>query len=495
MRDGPLVDLNERIGEAERGGATGDLTARRLRFLAEAGKTLSASLDYETTLRNVANLAVPAVADWCVIDLIDEQGELQRLTIAHEDPAMIQFVRELREKYPEDPESRYGVREVIRSGEPQLVTEISPEMLREVAQDEEHLRLIEALHLGSYIVVPLQARGRMLGALTLVCSITAHCYDTDDLEMARELAVRAAVAIDNARLVRELEQTQSHLEQTAAELEAQAEELQATVEELEATTQDLIAANDEARAAREEAERARAHAEDANAAKSSFLATMSHELRTPLNAIGGYAELMELGIHGPLTDPQREALRRLRRAQKRLLSLINDVLNFARLEAGQVRFHYRDVPVASILANLETVIAPQLAARQQTLAIDDVRPGLRVHADPEKAEQILLNLLANAIKFTAPGGRIHVKTSAQGPEVWIRVTDTGAGIEAERLDTIFEPFVQVDGGMIREHGGVGLGLSISRDLAQAMSGDVRVESQVGRGSTFTLVLPLSQGAA
>ncbi|CAN5819338.1 hypothetical protein BH23GEM9_BH23GEM9_15690 [soil metagenome] len=499
--DAQLAELKERVSEAERAQESANRYAQRMRFLAQAGTTLSGSLDYETTLRNVARLAVPAVADWCVIHLLDESGELKRLAVVHQDPAMVEFVEDMLSRYPEDPDSRHGVHHVVRTGVPQLVPEITPGLLEEVARDAEHRSIIESLELGSFLIVPLPVRGRILGALTLVCGSGSRCYGSDDLEMAQELAARAALAIDNARLVSDLERTRQHLEETAAELETQAEELQATIEELETTTQDLLAANEGLTRARLEADRervaaeeARQVAEEANAAKAQFLATMSHELRTPLNAIDGYAELMELGIHGPVSDQQRTALQRLRRAQKRLLSLINDVLNFAKLEAGQVHFSYTSLSIAEILAEVKSVIAPQFEVKDQVLVIDRVPADLLVWADPERAEQILLNLLGNAMKFTAAGSRITVSATVDGAHALISVADTGAGIPSQRLATIFDPFVQVESGMVREHGGVGLGLSISRDLARAMGGDVRAESSVGIGSIFTLVLPLATDA-
>jgi signal transduction histidine kinase len=327
--------------------------------------------------------------------------------------------------------------------------------------------------------------------LTLVRSATSEGYDADDLAIAQELAARAALAIENARLVGSLEQTQRNLEQTAAELERQAEELQSAVEDLESTTHDLLEANEELDAANRVAEQARKAAEEANAAKSQFLATMSHELRTPLNAIDGYAELLELGIHGPVTAQQREALRRLRRAQKRLLSLVNDVLNFAKLESGQIVFRYRKVRLTDVLRDVEGMVTPQIAEKNQTLAIAADSPDIEVWADPHKVSQILFNLVGNAVKFTGEGGQIRVAAGMQGSMASISVADTGGGIPPEQLNRIFEPFVQSQSGMIRDHGGAGLGLAIGRDLAQRMNGELRVESEVGVGSTFTLLLPLA----
>jgi PAS domain S-box-containing protein len=257
---------------------------------------------------------------------------------------------------------------------------------------------------------------------------------------------------------------------------------------------------DEAARALAAAERERARAEEASLAKSGFLATMSHELRTPLNAIAGHAELIELGIHGPVTDAQLGALGRVQRAQRLLLSRINDVLNYARLEAGHVAFEVRPTPVADVVREVLPMVEPQLAARGLTLrvALDD-GPGeapLLAWADREKLGQVLLNLLSNAIKFTPPGrdgvpGRIDVAlaTRAGTPGVvYVLVRDTGIGIPRDRQAAVFEPFVQVDQKLTRMQEGTGLGLAISRDLARGMGGELRVRSVEGEGATFTVTL-------
>jgi signal transduction histidine kinase len=247
-----------------------------------------------------------------------------------------------------------------------------------------------------------------------------------------------------------------------------------------------------------EAERAaRAAAEEANAAKTQFLSTMSHELRTPLNAIGGYADLLAMGVRGPVTEAQRQDLERLRRANQHLTGLVTDVLSFARLEAGQVEYHLADTELGPLVADVEALVGPQLAAKGLAFEHDGCAPDTpdRPHAaraDVEKVRQILLNLLTNAIKFTEPGGRVALAcaTDPGAAAVRLRVTDTGRGIPADQLERIFQPFVQVD--RHRTPGsqqGVGLGLAISRDLARGMSGDLTAESTVGVGSTFTLTLP------
>ncbi|MES2523957.1 MAG: PAS domain-containing protein [Gemmatimonadota bacterium] len=235
---------------------------------------------------------------------------------------------------------------------------------------------------------------------------------------------------------------------------------------------------------------ARREAESANRAKAEFLATMSHELRTPLNAIGGYAELLEMGIRGPVTPQQVEDLRRVQASQRHLLSLVNEVLNYARIETGTVRYDVADVPLAAVLALVEPLVAPQLAAKRLVFASHCADPTLTARADAEKTRQALLNLLSNAIKFTDAGGRVTVSCEhIDNARVSIRVEDTGIGIAPEELQRIFEPFVQVNASLTRTAEGTGLGLAISRDLARGMGGELTAESTVGAGSTFTLILP------
>ena len=244
--------------------------------------------------------------------------------------------------------------------------------------------------------------------------------------------------------------------------------------------------------ARRDAERLRAEAEAANVAKSEFLAVMSHELRTPLNAIGGYAELIELGIRGPVTAEQAADLARIQRSQRHLLGLIDGVLDFARVEGGHVQYEIADVSVDDVLTTCETLVAPQARAKQLILHYPNVSETLFARADPEKLQQIVLNLLSNAIKFSESGGEITL-TSEDGPSyVTVRVKDVGRGIPGDQLERIFHPFVQVDATLTRTTDGTGLGLAISRDLARGMGGDLTVDSAPGMGSTFTLTIPRAQ---
>jgi chemotaxis family two-component system sensor kinase Cph1 len=309
-----------------------------------------------------------------------------------------------------------------------------------------------------------------------------------EIEREAALDVRRAVldrlvrhAEEITLLNRELALANAQLEETAVELEVQAEELM----EQRAQREQLLERERELRAV----------AEDANKAKADFLAVMSHELRTPLNAIGGYAEIMSLGARGPVTERQQGDLERIQVNQRHLLGLINSILNFTRLEAGQVQVTVGRVELAPLLHGLEALVGPQMRAKPLALSIDDCGAGALL-ADEEKLRQVLLNLLTNALKFTPPGGSVEVGCARAGDRVRVHVRDTGRGIPASELRSIFEPFVQVDRHVTPHNDqGVGLGLAISRELARRMGGNLEVESEVGAGSVFTLTLPAAPPAA
>ena len=239
--------------------------------------------------------------------------------------------------------------------------------------------------------------------------------------------------------------------------------------------------------------RAREIAEQANRAKSEFLAVMSHELRTPLNAISGYVELLTMELGGPLSPKQRDFLSRINNSQKHLLSVIEDILGFARLETGRLTFTMQPVIVYDAIVALEAMVEPELRKKQLTFTHDVREASLAAWADPEKLRQILLNLLANGVKFTPEGGRISVGADREGDRVRMWVSDTGIGIPTDQLEQVFDPFFQVERGPTRNYPGVGLGLAIARDLARAMKGELWLESTPGEGSTAWLVLPMAGG--
>jgi PAS domain S-box-containing protein len=418
--------------------ASAEAAGKRLAFLADASAAV-ASLDYEATLQRVAQLAVPSFADYVIIDLLDDAGDIHRVASAHADPAKASLLQQTTRFYPSAGHDRHPFREPLAKGEPVLVAKVDEAWLGRLARDPEHLAVVRALEPESAIMAPLSARRHTLGLMTFVRSGSGRQFNSADVSLAGEVARRAAVAVDNARLYRQ-------------------------------------------------SEIARHEAEAASRAKGQFLAVMSHELRTPLNAILGYSELVEMGVHGAVTDAQREAMARIRRSGQHLLSLVNNVLNLERSEVGGLEADFATLPVAQLFEDADALTRPQAEAKEITLSVDTPPPSLSVLGEREKAGQVLANLLSNAVKFTPKGGRISLTHRANGEMVELRVTDTGLGIPAESLERIFEPFVQLDSGLTRRAEGAGLGLAISRRLARLRGGDLTAESVVGQGSTFTLML-------
>jgi signal transduction histidine kinase/PAS domain-containing protein len=399
-------------------------------LLAEASRVLASTLDYEKTLETVARLAVGDLAEWCAVDLAQPGGRIRQAVVSHVDQEKIKWAKELNKRYPPDYSAPTGVGNVIRTGQPQLYPEISDEMIVASARDESHLAIMRELQIRSALIVPMIARGQTLGAMTLISTQKGRRYDDADLALAMEIATRAAIAIDNARLYRS-----------------------------------ALAASE---------------------AKSAFLATMSHELRTPLNAIIGYQSLLKEGIDGSLNTSQLTQLSRIRAGADHLLGLIDEILTYSRVEAGKEIVRLDEADLRPIAEEAITMVRPLAEAKGLPLNADV--PDVQLATDAGKLRQILLNLLSNAVKFT-DRGEIRLRARLTGDTAEFSVIDTGIGIAEENLQRIFEPFWQVEQSSTRRAGGTGLGLSVTRSLARLLGGDVAVQSKLGEGSTFTVTLP------
>jgi PAS domain S-box-containing protein len=404
---------------------------QRTEMLSEAGAILASTLDFDATLAAVARLPVPVFAEACIVDVVGPDGAVHGGDAIHVDPTKQAVLREIRRRYPPRPGAPDPTLEAVATRRPVLVRQVPEEMLRASAQSEEHLRLVMAVRPRSGIVVPMLARGEALGALTFV-RYGGEPFGQGDVPFAQEMARRAALALDHSRLYQE--------------------------------------------------------ALAANRAKADFLATMSHELRTPLNAVLGYAELLLMGIPVEVAPPAQEHVHRIGRATRHLISIIEEILVFSRMEAGRETLSLAPLDLAELAREVAAIAEPLAADRRLRFAPPTPAPDGEVVTDGRKLRQILINLLGNAVKFT-DHGEVGFQVERAPGEVVFRVTDTGVGIAPEHLEQIWEPFRQVQNPMTRTAGGTGLGLSVSRHLALLLGAELSVRSTPGQGSTFTLRLP------
>ncbi|MEX2154048.1 MAG: PAS domain-containing sensor histidine kinase [Gemmatimonadaceae bacterium] len=411
--------------------AVAERSARRLRFLAESSAVLSSSLDYTATLATLASLCVQEIADWTVIYGLTEDGAPRRMHIAHRDTSKEALARELR-GIPIDQQGLHPVLEVLRTRQPRVVNGVTDAMRAAMTSNPRELELMRALHVTSYMLVPIVARDRVLGAISFMCGDSSRHYGEDDLTLAEDVAQRAALAVDNALLYGE--------------------------------------------------------ASRANQTKSDFLAVVSHDLRTPLTAILGYADLLEMGVPEPIPDASRERVRRIRTSAKHLLYLLNELLSFARLDAGREETRRQKIDLRDIAREVATMIEPLAAERALEFSLDLPEPPVVIDSDPDKLRQILLNLAGNAVKYTKQG-RVSMAVRDERDVVELLVSDTGDGIAAEHVAHIFEPFWQVDPSQRLRGGGTGLGLSVVQRLVMMLDGHISVKSAPGEGSVFAVVVP------
>jgi PAS domain S-box-containing protein len=515
-------------------------TQQAQEFLIEAGALLARSLDYIDTLEAVARAAVPAVADWCAVHVV-EGGVLRQLALAHVDEQKLVFAEELQRRYP--PNEDGPAADTIRSGKPQLVPELTDEMLRSAARDELHLDLIRELGLRSYIGVPLVARDRIFGSITLATAESGRRYDEMDLVFAQELGRRAAMAIENARLYHEAEERA----QAARVLQSVGdgvflidregvvrlwnpaaaritgldsdEVVGRPIAEIVAGWDDLarrLPVTDDPGVARAEttpleiggrelwvsgsgvaleegtvyAFRDLTEERALEQMRSDFVATVSHELRTPLAAIYGAALTFQRPEIELDSDLGGNLLKVITDESARLAAIIEDLLLASHLDSGKLQLAIVECDVrrltSEVVAAAETHLPENVTV---AVGVDEEVPAVR--ADPSQLRQVIANLLDNAIKYSPDGGEVHVSVSASGGSVRLTVADRGLGIPAGEQRRIFEKFYRLDPNMTRGIGGTGLGLYISSELVRRFDGRIWVESREGEGSTFHVELPVA----
>jgi PAS domain S-box-containing protein len=432
----PLRDSEGRV--VKWFGTSTDIDDRRRaedaqRFLAEASEVLVSSLDYEATLKRIAELVVPRLADWCAVDMVTDERTIRRLAVAHEDPSKIELAMEVERRYPQTLADREGVAKVIRTGQPEMYPNIPDEMMALVARDAEHLKILRELGLRSAMVVPLNVQGRARGAITFVSAESGRHYAESDLGFAQDLARRAALAVENARLYRE--------------------------------------------------------AQEVNRLKDEFLATLSHELRTPLTAVLGWTRLLGTGQLDEATG--KRALETIERNALSQVQLIDDILDVSRVIRGKLRLNVRSTDLVPVIEAAVDSVRPAAEAKGIRLqVILDPQAG-HISGDPDRLQQVIWNLLSNAIKFTPKEGRVQVVLARINSHLEVTISDTGQGIPEEFLPYVFDRFRQADPTPTRAHGGLGLGLAIVRHLVELHGGSVRAESAgAGQGSTFRVSLPL-----
>jgi signal transduction histidine kinase len=448
-----VVDLQRQVAEQmllsalrERGLAEdADAARRRAAFLAESGRLLAESENQTGTFIALAKLALPTLGAWCIMDVLGEDGEIRRLGIYHPDPEKQKLAEQLEATWLPRPDDTFGATAMLRDPRTAAITKDVDDIVAATARNAANLSILRQLGIGSLLTVPLIARKKLLGAITFVSAQDGYSYATEDIQLAEDLAGRGALALDNAQAY------------------DRALVLQRT-------------------------------AETANRAKSAFLSAMSHELRTPLNAIGGYIDLLDMGLRGPVTEQQHADFARVKVSQRHLSLLITEILTFARVESGKVSYEITEIKACDALRHAVELVEPLFG--QKGLVFDGISGDQAVVArgDVDRVTQILVNLLSNAIKFTPAGGHISAGCGATPDAVTLSISDTGRGVAADKHETVFEPFVQLKEGLADRDSGVGLGLAISRDLARAMSGDLAVESEEGKGARFTLSLPRSDAA-
>ncbi len=414
---------------------------QHLSFLLEASSLLSESLDYEARLMRLAEISVPTIADWCAVDILGSEGKLERLAVVHSDPAKVDLVFEIERLYPTPPDDTRGVYKVMRTGEPDLYEEIPEEILTASARDERHLELIRQLGLRSAMVVPLASHGNTLGAVTLVMAESGRLYTRDDLGLAEDLARRASMYIENARLYSDLE---AAVRRRTAELEAANRELEA------------------------------------------FSYSVSHDLRAPLRHLSGFVKLLEKNSSHLLDEKGNHYLETIEDAARRMGDLIDDLLSFSRIG----RTELREIPsdLSKIVERIAAEMGQDHPERDLHWKIESL-PVVR--CDPRLMEQAFRNLIGNAVKFTAgrPVAEIEIGGRIEDAGIRFFVKDNGAGFDNRYAGKLFEVFQRMHNRS--EFEGTGIGLANVRRIVELHGGEVFAEGEVDKGATIGFILPSS----
>ena len=428
---GDLRDrLRARTAERER-------AERRLRFLADASSHLAGSLDYDTTLERIAWLAVPALADWCLVDVLEDDGEIRRVEVAHADPARAGAAEVLR-GYPPDRRSSEGIAQVLRTGVPELIREIADNRQAVPARDSRHRAIVLSLGARSLMRVPLLARGKTLGVISLISADPRRRYGATDLALAEELGRRCAVAVDNARLYAE--------------------------------SQEAIRARDE------------------------FLSIASHELRTPLTGIKGYAQILQRAhLRGQLDEERLgRSLATIDDAADRLTALVDDLLDVSRIRTGHLPLRLTTVDLVATLREVTDRYRDHLG-EQHNLDLELPEDPVFAGVDVDRLEQVVTNLLSNAVKYSPAGGAVQLSLVGGEGGALVKVTDSGIGLPPESLEAIFQPFGRAANATRRSLPGMGLGLYICRTLVERHGGRIWATSGgENRGTTFGFWLPRAE---
>jgi PAS domain S-box-containing protein len=408
---------------------------RSQRFLAQAGAILASTLDYEMTLSSVAGLTVPDLADWCVVYIRDEGGAVRRIEVAHADPAKRELLHELL-LYPLDPRTPHPVFPVFETGEAEVMNDVGDSFLRALSLSDEHYALYRQLGLGSLLVVPLIARGETRGAMGYFSSQPRR-YGPDELALAQDLGVLSALAVDNARLYR--------------------------------------------------------NAQAAVQARDDMMAVVSHDLGNPLSAIRiGTSLLLRTIPRDQMEAGGWKHLEFIRQSAQQMENLVNDLLDVKRLEAGKVSLQLQDVSVQDVVLRVMDVFQPIADGCSVDLVSKCEAALPRVRGDAQRLEQVLSNLVSNALKFTSAGGRVTVNARSAGDHALVTVVDTGVGIAPDHLPHVFDRFWQ---GRKQGKKGLGLGLAIAKGLVEAHGGRIWVESVPGEGTTFLFTVPTAAAGA